>query len=261
MGGRTPRFRMTKILFRLRAAGIHLSVTAGVALLAALVVFGLWYPADYARFSGGQHLFLILIGVDLVLGPLLTLSVFDPRKPWPVLRRDLAVIVSLQLMALAYGLWTVAVARPVHLVFEIDRFRIVHASEVPTELLPRTPPGIEPLPWSGPSVISVRNFKDGNEHFDATMAALQGISLGSRPDLWQSYEAAKADVQRASKPLTTLLARFPSNAGMIEAALHRLGRTAATTAFLPMASRAGFATVLLDPASAEVLGFLDLDSF
>ena len=38
-------------------------------------------------------------------------------------------------------------------------------------------------------------------------------------------------------------------------------RTAENTAYLPMVGRKSFWTVLVDPVSAEVLGFIPLDSF
>lgn len=94
---------------RLKASGIHLGVSLIVAALAALLVFGIWYPYPYREISGD---------------------------------RDLMVVALLQLSALGYGLWTVFVARPVHMVFEYDRFRVVHAIDVAPELLARTPPGI-----------------------------------------------------------------------------------------------------------------------
>ncbi len=100
--------------------------------------------------SGGRELFLIVVAVDVIVGPLITFAVFNRTKPWPELRRDLAVVALMQLGALGYGLWSVAQARPAHLVFEYDRFRVVHAVDVPAELLTKTPPGITALPLLGP---------------------------------------------------------------------------------------------------------------
>ncbi|WP_309246762.1 hypothetical protein [Ramlibacter montanisoli] len=130
---------------RARAAGIHLALSAVVAVLAGLLVFALWYPYPYREISGGRELFLLVVAVDVVLGPLLTFAVFNRAKP--ELRRDLAVIVALQLAGLAYGLWTVQLARPVHMVFEYDRFRVVHRVDIPAELEPLAPAGLEVAPW------------------------------------------------------------------------------------------------------------------
>lgn len=246
---------------RLLASGVHLGISLLIAALAALLVFLLWYPYPYRDISGGRELFLIVIAVDVVLGPLITLVVFNRRKPRRELVRDLGIVGLIQLAALAYGLWTVCVARPVHLVFEVDRFRVVHAIEIPEELLDRAPTMVRKLPLTGPTELAVRPFKDAREESDATMAALGGVSLSARPDLWQSYPDARQRVLAASKPLSELRHRFSQQVGMIDAAVARAGASSDTLRYLPMVARHTFWTVLLDAKSAEIRGFLPLDSF
>jgi hypothetical protein len=246
---------------RLRASGIHLGISLTIAVLAALLVFGVWYPYPYREISGGRELFLLVVTVDVILGPLITLAVFNRKKPWPELRVDLALVGLIQLSALAYGLWTVAIARPVHMVFEIDRFRVVHAIDVEPELLNRTPQGINALPWTGPTLLSLRPFKNSNESMDSTIAALQGVSLGSRPDLWQSYAAGVADVLKVAKPVTALQARFPGSAAEITALLQKAGKTPQGVAYVPLAGRKSYWTVFVDPVTAEVIDTMPLDSF
>jgi hypothetical protein len=247
---------------RLRAASIHLGLSALVAALAALLVFGLWYPYPYRVISGGRDLFVLVVSVDVVLGPLITFAVFDRAKPARELRRDLTVVGLLQLAGLLYGLWTVNLARPVHMVFEIDRFRVVHLIDIPSELEDRTPPGIEVKPWGGPTLIAARPFHNEQEKFEATMAALQGVQIGARPDFWQPYAAARGEVLKAARPVTQLRGRFPQRAAEIDAALKQAGRTAADTAYLPLIARKAEAwTVLLDGKTAEILGYLPVDSF
>jgi len=88
----------------------------------------------------------------VVMGPLLTLVVFDRRKPRTALVRDLTIIAVLQLAALAYGLHTVYIARPVALVYEGGRFRLVTANDVREEELPNAPQAYRTLPLNGPLV-------------------------------------------------------------------------------------------------------------
>lgn len=246
---------------RARASAIHFLLSLVVAALSALLVFGLWYPYPYREISGGRELFLLVVTVDVILGPLITLAIFDRRKPWSALRRDLAVVVLLQLSALGYGLWTVAMARPVHLVFEIDRFRVVHAIDVPDELVSQAPHGINARPYTGPSVLGTRPFKSGQEQADMTIAALQGVQLGFRPDLWQSYDASRDAVLKAAKPVKLLKERFPDHIDQIDQALQRSGAVASTAFYLPLASRKDFWTVLLDGRNGDILGFVPVDSF
>lgn len=239
---------------RLKVSSIHLCISLAIALLAALLVFGVWYPYPYREISGGRELFLLMVVVDVILGPLITLAVFNRAKPWSELRRDLAVVAVLQLGALGYGLWTVFVARPVHMVFEYDRFRVVHAIEVPTELLAKTPPDVNALPLMGPTLLSLRPFKDAQENMDATLAALQGLSLASRPDLWQPYTAAADDIRKQAKPVTALKLRFAAQASAIDAVLAGIGRPPETLAYLPMVGRKSFWTVFIDPVERRGAG-------
>jgi hypothetical protein len=246
---------------RLQASAIHLGLSAVITTLSALMVFGLWYPYPYRDMSGGRNLFLLMVGVDLIMGPLITLAIFNRAKPWSELRRDLFVVGALQLVALGYGLWTVTVARPVHLVFEIDRFRVVHAIDVPPELLAKTPLGVDALPLTGPTLLGLRAFKDDSERADATIAALQGSQLGFRPDLWQPYEASIPDVLMAAKPARQLELRFKAQMPAVHAILARIGRSIDNTLYLPMVGRQDFWTAFIDPVTAQVVAVAPLDSF
>lgn len=246
---------------RLRASGIHLALSVLVAALAAVLVFGLWYPYPYREISGGRDLFLLLVSVDMVAGPLITLVVFNRLKPRKELRRDLAFVALIQLLALSYGLWTVFVARPVHLVFEYSLFRVVHAVDVPQELLDKAPADFRTLPIFGPTLLSLRPFKDSDENLQATMMALSGLQLSARPDLWQAYAAATPQVLANAKPVTYLKTRFPAQTAAIDAVVAHTGLRADALVFVPMSGRKSFWTVFLDPVNADVLAFMPLDSF
>jgi len=208
---------------RLRASGIHLAVSLCIAAAAALLVFAAWYPWPYREVSGGRELFLIVIAVDVVLGPLITLAIFNRNKSRRELAMDLSVIGAIQLAALLYGLWTVAVARPVHLVFEFDRLRVVHAIEIPEELASHVPAGIDAEPWSGPTLLAVRPFHNAQEKLSATLEALDGVQLAARPDLWQPYDAARPRVLAAAQPVDALKRRLPGQAAAVDSALQKAG--------------------------------------
>jgi hypothetical protein len=252
---------MRNLGLRYQAAVIHGCISLLVASVAASLVFLVWYPFPYREVSGGRELFIILMIVDIVLGPLLTLAIFNPTKPPNELRNDIAIVVLLQLVGLIYGLWVVANARPIHLVFEIDRFRVVHATDVPSELLSLAPRDVVAMPWTGPSVLSVRPFKSEREKIHATMAALQGVPLGARPDLWQTYKTGREQVLAVSRPASELRSRFVHGAVLIDSAIAEANRSVAAVSFIPMAGRKSFWTVLIDSKSAEVIGFVPLDSF
>jgi hypothetical protein len=75
---------------RWKASAIHLSICALIGLSVLAMILLLWYPEPYFEAMGGKHLLMILLGVDVVLGPFITLIIFNPKKK--SLKFDLAVI-------------------------------------------------------------------------------------------------------------------------------------------------------------------------
>lgn len=246
---------------RTRASAIHLAFSAALAAICAALVFLLWYPAPYGAMSGVSDLFVLMLGVDVVLGPMVTLVVFKPTKPRAELLRDLTVVVMLQVGALSYGMWTVFAGRPVHAVFEYDRIRMVHANEIPEEFWSRVPAGMDAFPLTGPTLLALRPFKDNAEQMSAVFAALNGVQMSARPELWMPYSHAVPEILKVAKPISALIAAKPGFATPLQEALHANRRTADTTVYLPLASRAGFGTALLDATTAEPVALLPLDAF
>ena len=252
---------MNKVKDRLGASGIHLGISLCVAVFAAALVFGLWYPYPYGEISGGRELFFLVVAVDVIMGPLITLAIFNRAKPRRELLIDFTVVGLLQLAALGYGLWTVFAARPVHLVFEYSRMTVVHAFDVDADLLAKAPTSLQKLPVTGPTVIALRPFKNPEEQFDATMAAFEGFPLAARSDLWQAYEPVRADVLKEAKPVAELRARFSNQAAQIDRAIAATDKQVTDLRYLPLLSRKTAWTVLLDTTTAEPLGYIPLDSF
>ncbi len=246
---------------RLQAAGIHLLISLTIAALAAALVFALWYPYPYRDLSGGRDLFTMLVSIDVILGPLLTLAVFNLKKPRQELVRDLACIAVLQLSALGYGLWTVYQARPVHMVFEMDRFRVTHAADIDPELLTKAPPALQALPITGPTMLAVRPLLS-DEKFNVTMAALSGAQMAFRPDLWQPYDAdAQARALAASQPAANLLKKYPEQQAALSQIAADKGLPVADLRFLPAQARDTVWSAILAPKTGDIIGYLPVDGF
>ncbi|MDZ4124208.1 MAG: TfpX/TfpZ family type IV pilin accessory protein [Hydrogenophaga sp.] len=254
-------FRSSEWSHRTRYAGVHVLLSMGVASLIASLMFFVWYPEPYRSLSGGLQLFLILVLVDVTLGPCATLVVSHPRKPVREWRTDMALIVLLQLAALGFGMWTVYQARPVYLAFEIDRFRIIHAVDVPASLLSMAPPDFKSLPIMGPKRVAVRPFRGEQERIDATVAALSGVFLGARPDLWMPYEDAAQMVLEEAKPIEGLLSQEPDYRSLILNAIEAEKLPQAEVLYLPLAGRQDFWTVLLSARSGEPFAYLPIDPY
>src|SRR4030095_4761962 len=113
-----------------RAALIHLGLSALVGLTTAAIVFGLWFPYPYRDVAGGQYLFMLLVSVDVVCGPLLTMVLFSPLTSLRELTRARSVARVVQRAPRAYGVHVISEARPVFAAFEVDRLVAVAAVQV-----------------------------------------------------------------------------------------------------------------------------------
>lgn len=246
---------------RFKAAGIHLSLSALVASLSALLVFALWYPWPYRTMSGGQELFILLVSVDLIMGPALTFAVFSRNKAKSLLVGDLLVIVILQLCALAYGMYVVFSARPVALVLEQGRFRVVSAIDVVSSELPDALPELRTLSLSGPKILSTRKPHDGDEKYKSIMKALEGKDVGLRPSFWQPYGLGVKNALNHARPLSAIYKQYPTRFGAIDSEVKKTGYRADDLKFLPVISLHGNWIALLDANAGEPIGFLPYDGF
>ena len=75
---------------RFKAAGIHLGISFVIFVFLAYLVLFEWYPGIFFNTDGGWRGMRIIVGVDLVLGPTLTLVAYKAGKPG--LKFDLTAI-------------------------------------------------------------------------------------------------------------------------------------------------------------------------
>ncbi|MEE9339164.1 MAG: hypothetical protein V3U87_13885 [Methylococcaceae bacterium] len=117
----------TTVQSRLTAAGIHFLASVFLFSILLLIIINIWYPQPYFSASGGWQGLKIVALVDLVLGPLITLAIFNSNKPKKVLAQDLGIIIIIQLAALFYGIHTIYSQRPVGIVFWEGKFSTISA--------------------------------------------------------------------------------------------------------------------------------------
>lgn len=108
---------------RFSAFAIHLGISLAIFFVLAYLVVFEWYPGLFFDTEGGWQGIRIIIGVDLVLGPTLTLIVFKAGKPG--LKTDLALIGLLQLVCLFAGTYVVYDQRPQLVAFNDGRFTVM----------------------------------------------------------------------------------------------------------------------------------------
>ena len=245
---------------RVRAAVLHLGASVLMASLAALLVFMVWYPSPFAALTQVGPVFWMLVGIDIVVGPALTLVIAKPTKPRAELIRDLSVIAALQLAALGYGLHSVAAARPVALVFEVDLLRLVTANEIDDSTLAEAPAKLRVLSWSGPRLMAVAKPTDPDEQLRTIELGLSGIPLAALPRYWRDYASYADKAWQKSRPVSHLLAKYPQLKRDVDAIASQAGQPPESLRFLPLMSRQSSWVSVLAPG-AQVVGHLPVDGF
>lgn len=250
-----------RLRFASKAAGVHLLCSVALALLAALVVLGLWYPHPYRELSGGRELFLLIVAVDVVCGPLLTFVLFNPAKPKRELWQDLGLVALLQLLALGYGIWTTWQARPLYLAMEVDRFKVVMSADVDHEALEILPLDLRPLTFGGVRTVALRPPHDIKEKNRVLFDSIQGgRDYAERPDFYMPYEgeAALASLKRA-KPLEPFFQKYPDQRALAEEMAREMNSDLTSWKFLPVVGRQDW-VALLDQ-QGMIQGFVKGDGF
>ena len=249
----------------LQAVLKHLAWSVVIAGLAATLVFGLWYPTPYHVLAGGLTLFGILVAVDVVSGPLLTLVVFDPKKPRRVLTRDIAGIVLLQFAGLAYGLYSVAQARPVFLAYEGNRFRLVSMADIDEAQLGKAPPEFQVPGFHGPRLIGARLAQaDAPDFQNSVMLSMQGLHPAFRPERWVAYASMAPEVKAVLQPMALLKKKHPGMQAEIDATLAKHALTNESAGYLPLDAEKATPVnwvVIVERSSGQPKAFMPLDGW
>lgn len=243
---------------RFQAFGWHLLASSFVALLSAVLVFMLWYPGPLAVASGVRDIYLLLLMVDVTLGPVITLVVFNTKKK--ELRHDLAAVVVIQLAALLYGMHAVYIARPVYVVFSIDRFDLVYANGFTEEKLTKvTRNEYRSLSRFGPQIIAARQPDDVKARNELLFGSLSGgDDLPQLPQYYVSYSDQKIQVQKHIHPLEELKSFNKARGGEIAALISKYALIKQGVGFLPLRGKVKDLAVIVRRDSAEVIEVTDL---
>lgn len=97
---------------KLKAMLLHFLLSVFVLIIALYWIIKILYPSFHFELNGGIHVLKLLIGIDLILGPLITLLVFHPLKPLKEKISDFVIVGVIQITALAYGLHTLYQEHP-----------------------------------------------------------------------------------------------------------------------------------------------------
>jgi hypothetical protein len=243
------------ILNRWQASGAHLLISAAIAAAVLTLMLAAWYPMPLFQAAGGYGLALILIGVHLVIGPLLTLIIFKPGK-WG-LKFDLAMVALVQLAALGYGAHIIYLARPAFIVFVKDRFEVVNAVELqPERLAAARFEQFRKPPLTGPMLVGGEWPEERSEQQMLLDANLAGEDLQHFPRYYVPYVDSRREILAKADPIARVREVEPAAGKIIDAWLAEAGVRERDVLHLRLRARHGWVAVLIDRHTAQPVKML-----
>lgn len=239
---------------KIRAFLAHFLLSAAVVGTFVWLVAGVWYPDPHLEISGVVRILIILVAVDIVIGPLLTMIVYRPGKPG--LRRDLSVIVSLQVAAFLYGAQAVYVQRPAYMVYVVDRFEVISLADAKDMASP--PPSLKVGLFSGPRLVYTTGPEDPIARGEILLSATAGgRDISGYPEYYQPYEfGAQAISSRAKQALVL------ADDGFTDVDYLRTisaGYSPSSLSFIPVVGREKVMSLVLNPLTAVPMASLDIE--
>ena len=244
---------------RWKAAAIHLTISLVLAAIVASLLYFLWFPSPYFVAAGASTLIMLLMGVDVCIGPLLTLLVVNARKPMRLIRLDLSIIGLVQAVAFGYGIYVISSARPVFVVAEVDRLVIVAADQLDDpDLAKGNRPEFRKRSWTGPVLVGALPPKD-DKGADVAMQALHGgKDIDQLPAFYAPYDQVIDSLLQRAKPLAQvrvenkrqqdrILELYSSSHGDVLQTLPLERRDKDYTVVISSRSKRPFAVLSVDP--------------
>lgn len=240
---------------RFKAAGLHMLISFFIVTLVISAMYFLWFPRAYFALMGGKKLIMVLGGVDVFLGPLLTFIIFKPGKKG--LKFDLFCIGVVQIAALSYGVYVMLQARPIFTVFNKDLFQVGAVVDiVPEELAKAKNPLWRQAPTTGPLLVAIGEPDKKDKKAVAFAMTVSDYAV-RYPKLYDDYNKHRNEVIKAGKTLDSLAADSTKNKSVVTQFINKSHRPKSDFLVLPIVSLLGEMSAIVDAKTGDFIEIID----
>jgi hypothetical protein len=248
----------TSMRFRLKAFGLHLLGSAVVlSLIFGSLYFG-WYRWPGWYLADVSHVVLVMAAVDIVVGPLLTFVVANGTKPRRELKRDIAVIVAIQLFALIYGSISLWNGRPLYYAFSENVIQVVQAYDInPQDLVTANKQNNPLVPhwYSLPRRIWAPLPQDSaTQNKIVASAVAGGDDVISMPQYYQPWVAGLPALRAQLKKVDDLKFYSTSDKAILKKEMGAAGIAQDAANSIPLTGRGKPLLAVIDATSGEIAG-------
>jgi hypothetical protein len=242
--------------FRFKAFGLHVFGSTCLFVLALGCLYFGWYRWPGWYLSGALTIVLMMAGIDVVLGPLLTLIIANPGKPRRVLARDISMIVVVQLVAAGYGITTLWHGRPLYYTYSERFLEMVQATDLSNEeiaLGQKLNPALAPHWYSLPRWIYAPLPKDEKLSGQIMQSATQGgDDVIQMPRYYGPWEEGSSELRTKLRAVNKMTEIGQKDKEVAAARMRDLGVTADQPVALPMMGRGKPLVGVIDPATGQI---------
>lgn len=239
---------------RYQAFGIHFLISLFVVANFAFLILSQWYPEPFFTADGGWSVFRMIIVVDLILGPFLTLIIFKPGKKG--LKFDLSAIATVQVAALLYGGVLLYQERPAYLAFSVDRFALVSENDIDTSKIKYS--SLLNKNVEKPQLVYARLPEDLEEHQKFMKEVFAGgPDLEFRPEYYEPFADNFQTVMAKSVDVDLLKTVSEENRQKIDSFLEN--HCLEGCGYFPLVGKKNDVLLAINKKNGTVVGGIDVD--
>lgn len=239
---------------RYQAFGYHFLISLLIVSSFTYLIFFHWYPEPYFSADGGWSVFRMVIIVDLMIGPMLTLIIYKPGKKG--LKFDLSAIAIAQISALLYGGSVLYLEKPAYLTFAVDRFVIVSADDIDSSKFPDKTLLEETS--ESPRLVFALMPEDRDERDKLISEVMTGKpDLEFRPEYYHSFKKYLSVVLYNKTDTEQLKKQSPEHAEKIDQFINDNCKDGCS--FFPLVGKKSEVLLAISSKDGHVIGGIDID--
>jgi hypothetical protein len=244
--------------FRLKAFSLHLLSSACVLTLILGSLYLGWYRWPGWHLTDVKTVVLVMISVDVVLGPTLTFVIANQKKPFRELTRDIGIIVAIQLCALIYGSVSLWNGRPLYYAFSENILQLVQAYDIDAleaEAGRNLNPALAPHWYSLPRWIWAPLPQNAEETRKIVTSAITGgDDVISMPRYFKPWEDGLPSLRNNLKKVDSVAYFAKSEKAKLKEKMRAAGLPDDLANTMPLTGRGHPLLAVFEPATLKMVG-------
>ncbi len=246
--------------FRFQAFGLHLLASAAILSLTLGTLYLGWYYWPGWYLADVPRVVAVMAGVDVVLGPTLTLIIATPKKSRRELTRDISMIAAVQLIALIYGAASLWHGRPLYYAFSENVLQMVQAYDLDAdevELARRQNAPYLPHWYSLPRWIWAPLPEDPHERSKIVESAVNGgLDVISMPRYFKRWDDGLPALRMQLKKVDDVAYFSLTEKKRLKERMRASGLATDQKNAMPLTGRGHPLLAVMDPSSLKITAIL-----